>query len=75
MDTRSIAIVALIIATGLADAAFVVLAWLFVLSRLAHSYIHLGSNYPPHRLYAFAAGLAVLGAMWLWFAVRLYVTG
>ena len=69
------ALVALVIATSLSDRAFVILAWGFVLSRLVHSTIHLGSNYPPHRLYAFAAGLAVLAAMWLWFALRLYVTG
>lgn len=69
------AIMALIVATGLGDGIFLILAWAFVLSRLAHSYIHVGSNYVPHRLFAFAAGLAVLAAMWLWFAVRLYVTG
>ena len=69
------ALVALLIATGLADRVSLVLAWAFLASRLVHSFIHLGSNYPPHRLYAFAAGLAALGAMWLWFALRLYVIG
>jgi hypothetical protein len=69
------ALVALIIATGLADWVLLVLAWGFVASRLAHSFIHLGSNHPPHRLVAFAAGAAILAAMWLWFALRLYVTG
>jgi hypothetical protein len=69
------ALVAFIIATGLADGVLLVFAWAFVASRLAHSFIHLGSNWPPHRLVAFAAGTAVLAAMWLWFAIRLYVTG
>ena len=68
-------LVALIIATGLADRVFLILAWAFVASRLAHSVIHLGSNWPPHRLVAFASGFAMLAAMWLWFAWRLYVTG
>ncbi len=68
-------LVALIIATGLADWVFLVLAWGFVASRLVHSAIHLGSNWPPHRLGAFAAGFAMLAAMWVWFALRLYVTG
>jgi hypothetical protein len=27
------------------------------------------------RLFAFGVGLATLAAMWLWFALRLYVTG
>ena len=69
------ALVALIIATGLADRVFLVLAWAFVVSRLVHSFIHLGVNWPPHRLVAFASGFAMLAAMWLWFALRLYVTG
>ena len=69
------ALVALIIATGLADRAFLILAWAFVASRLVHSYIHLGSNHLPHRLFAFAVGFATLAVMWLWFAVRLYVAG
>lgn len=66
-------LVALLVATGLGDLISLLLAWVFVASRLVHSFIHLGTNYPPHRLVAFAAGFAVLAAMWLWFAVRLYL--
>jgi hypothetical protein len=69
------ALIALLIASGFADGVSLVLAWAFVASRLAHSFIHVGSNYLPHRLIAFAAGFAILAAMWLWFAVRLYVIG
>ncbi len=69
------ALMALLIATGLADLVSLVLAWAFVTSRFIHSAIHVGSNSVPHRLYAFTAGLAALAAMWLWFAIRLYVTG
>lgn len=43
--------------------AAVVLAWVFVGSRLLHSFIHIGSNYVPHRMKAFAAGLLILLAM------------
>jgi hypothetical protein len=67
--------VALLIATGLADGVTLVLAWAFVASRMVHSYIHLGTNNVVHRLYAFGAGLAALAALWLWFALRLYVIG
>jgi hypothetical protein len=67
--------VALLIATGLADGIALVLAWGFVLSRLVHSFIQVGTNNVVHRLYAFGAGLAALAAMWGWFALRLYVIG
>jgi hypothetical protein len=69
------AVMALLIATGLADGVALVLAWAFVASRLVHSFIHVRANNVVHRLFAFSASLAVLAAMWLWFALRLYVTG
>ena len=61
----------LVIATRHADFVFVVMAWLFVASRLVHAYIHTGSNYVPHRFNAFAIGSLILLAMWLIFAVRI----
>ena len=61
----------LVIATRHADIVFVVMAWLFVLSRLVHAYIHTGSNYVPHRFNAFAVGSLILLAMWAIFAVRI----
>jgi hypothetical protein len=54
-----------------ADVLFVVLAWLFVLSRLLHAYIHTGTNYVRHRFNAFATGVFILMAMWAIFAVRI----
>lgn len=40
------------------------LAWLFVLSRLVHAYIHTGSNIVKYRLRVFTLGLvAVLGML------------
>lgn len=56
-----------------ADLLFVALAWLFVLSRLVHAYIHTGTNYVPHRFKAFAAGVFILLAMWAILAVRVLV--
>ncbi len=53
-----------------ADLLFVALAWLFVLSRLVHAYIHTGTNYISHRFNTFAVGVVVLLAMWAIFAVR-----
>ena len=47
------------------------MAWLFVLSRLAHAYIHTGTNYVRHRFNAFLVGAVVLLAMWIIFAARI----
>jgi hypothetical protein len=63
----------LAIITRHADLLFVVLAWLFVLLRLVHAYIHLTSNRLGQRAAAFAAGVTVLAVMWIIFAVRIVV--
>jgi hypothetical protein len=54
-----------------ADLIFVVMAWVFVLLRLLHAYIHTTSNHVPTRFRAFAAGMFVLLLMWIIFAVRI----
>lgn len=36
------------------------LAWLFVLSRYVHAYIHTGTNYVPHRRGVFTVGCLLL---------------
>jgi len=59
--------------TKLADLLFVVMAWLFVLLRLAHAYIHTTSNHVPTRFKVFAAGMFVLLVMWIIFAVRILI--
>lgn len=41
----------------------ILLAWLFALSRWAHAYVHVGSNYVPLRLRLFLFGCVVLLAM------------
>jgi len=60
--------------TRQADLIFVVMAWIFVLSRLAHAYIHTTSNHVPTRFRAFAAGMLVLLLMWIIFAVRILIS-
>ena len=69
------ALCALILITAELDMAFVFLSWIFLISRLAHSWIHTGSNYVRYRMYAFLAGFAALAVMWVWFAIRLYFVG
>lgn len=57
--------------TGNATLYPVLLAWLFVISRYAHSYIHIKTNRIRHRRPLFIAGFLVLALMWLWLAVKL----
>lgn len=68
-------LVAFILITRTNDIVFVVLAWVFVLARLVHAYIHTGSNDVQSRFYAMAASLTVLIAMWVTFAVRILSSG
>ena len=46
-----------------AGSVAVFLAWLFVVSRYAHAYVHVTSNYIPVRLPLFMTGALVLLAM------------
>lgn len=62
------------LALYLTDLAFypqLVLAWLFVASRYAHSLVHLTANNVGHRAFWFLVGLAVLIVMWALFALNL----
>ena len=68
-------LIALILITNTNSTVFVLLAWAFVAARIAHAYIHTGSNYVPSRFYAMAASAMILAAMWAIFAVRILVSG
>ena len=59
--------------TKQADLLFVVMAWIFVILRLAHAYIHTTSNHVPTRFNAFAVGAIVLLLMWILFAIRILI--
>lgn len=61
----------LVIIAHHADFVFAAMAWVFVLTRLVHAFIHTGTNYVPHRFNAFALGAIILLAMWVVFAVRI----
>lgn len=61
----------LAIITKHADLLFVVMAWLFVLARLAHGYVHVTSNDINTRGPVFGVGFVVLALMWLIFMVRI----
>ncbi len=54
-----------------ADFLFVVMAWIFVLSRIAHAIVHCTSNNIRARGPLFGIGAIVLMIMWLIFIVRI----
>ncbi|KKX24646.1 MAPEG family protein [Rhizobium sp. LC145] len=49
----------------------VALAWVFVASRYAHSYVHVTSNRLRYRRPIWIVGFFSLMAMWIWLAVWL----
>ena len=48
---------------GQVDLLVLSLAWAYVISRYAHAYVHIGSNYVPLRMRIFAFGCLVLLTM------------
>lgn len=63
-------LVAFVLITNSVTVPLVVLAWLFVATRLVHAYIHTGSNYVPWRAYVFFLNGTILMIMWAVFAVQ-----
>ncbi len=57
--------------TGGANLYTVLLAWLFVVARYAHAWIHIRTNRIRHRGPTFIASFLVLILMWLAFALHL----
>ena len=60
--------------TGQTNAAYLVLAWGFVLARYVHSAIHCTSNNVMRRFYVFLASNAFLVTIWLCLAYQLITT-
>ena len=54
-----------------ADLLFVLLAWVFVVCRVVHAYIHVTSNDIRRRGLAFGVGALVLTIMWAIFMIRI----
>ncbi|MDB5593174.1 MAG: hypothetical protein JWM36_135 [Hyphomicrobiales bacterium] len=66
-------LVVLAIITKKDDFLFVVMEWLYVIARLAHAAIHTTNNRVTLRFPAFLAGVLILIAMWVVFAVRIFI--
>jgi hypothetical protein len=55
----------LYISLGVESVFAVVYAWLFLISRIIHSYIHLTYNNVIHRMVSYWAGLIAVLALWV----------
>jgi hypothetical protein len=69
------ALVAILIAIPFVDIVLLALAWVFVALRSVHAAVHLGGNDVGLRFRIFAAGAAVLAAMWLYAIAKLIARG
>lgn len=56
---------------GAVDLVAVILAWAFVVSRVAHAWVHLTTNIVIRRRRVFIVGFLVVAVMWIWFAFRI----
>jgi hypothetical protein len=64
-------LIALALPLHRADLVIVLLSWVFVVTRFAHAGIFVTSNDLNRRSLAWFAGVLVLFAMWLYFALKL----
>ena len=64
-------LVALALPLRQTDLLFVLLSWVFVVTRYAHAGIFVTSNSVKHRSLAFFAGVLVLLVMWIVFAFKI----
>lgn len=65
------AVVAFALITSGVDILMFGLAWIFVLSRIAHAAIHIGPNVVKWRGVAFLVGFVALVLMWLELAIHI----
>ncbi len=60
-----------LLVTQSSSTVFIVLAWVYVALRYAHSFIHLGYNKVMHRFKVYLASSVALMVMWVLFVVQL----
>ena len=69
------AVVAFALITKVADTLMIVLAWLYVLTRIVHAAIHIGPNKVRWRSPAFALGFLIVALMWIKLALHVATAG
>lgn len=52
------------------DIFYIIGAWVFVISRYVHSYVHISKNHIGQRLTSFLVGFFTLILMWLYFSLQ-----
>ncbi len=57
--------------TGGAGTVPVIIAWIFALSRIAHTSVHVTTNRIRYRRPIWIVGFLAVGALWLWLALHL----
>jgi len=63
-------LIAFILITRVGDVLLLTLAWVFVLSRLVHAFIHTTGNNVNLRFLAYGVGVIALVVMWVVFALK-----
>lgn len=61
--------------TARSGLTLVILAWVFVVSRILHALIHVTTNNVPRRSATYTVGAAVLMLMWIVYGASLYFGG
>lgn len=69
MPVLYFALVPLLILGNMAGAVQVTLAWIFVILRAVHSFIHIGPRNVPARFMVYLGSVIVLFAMWIGFFI------
>ena len=69
------AVVAFALITKGADTLMIVLAWLYILTRIVHAAIHIGPNKVRWRSPAFALGFLIVALMWIKLALHVATAG
>jgi hypothetical protein len=73
LPVLSYALVAFALLTRKADLLFVVMSWIYVVSRLGHAFVYTTTNEIRFRFGIFVAGAVVLLVMWIIFAIRILI--
>ena len=67
-------LIAMIWMLGAASMFAQIVAWLFVASRVVHTYVHTGSNYVPLRRGVFTFGFLTIAVLWAIAVVAVFTT-
>ena len=73
LPTLWYAVCALLVSLQLVDIVQVALSWIFLLSRFAHTAIHIGNNDVRSRMRVYLAGFFAIVLMWGWFGFKLFI--